>query len=77
MNHLHRPVLTDHDRLWYALDAVEITDLALSILGTKTTSELRRPVARNILRAELMSQINAILGNGMVEAVYITELAIQ
>lgn len=55
----------------------QLTDLALSILGSKGIRDLEKPEARNILRAELMSQFNAALGNGMVQEIYITELAVQ
>lgn len=55
----------------------QLRDIASSILGSKTITDLERPDARNILRSELLSQFNAALGEGTVSEIYITELAIQ
>jgi len=55
----------------------ELRDLAASTLSGKTISDLERPDARNVLRSELISQFNAALGEGVVQEIYITELAIQ
>jgi flagellar basal body-associated protein FliL len=54
-----------------------LRDLASSVLASKTISDLEKPDARNLIRAELMSQFNASLRRGLVEEIYITELAIQ
>lgn len=54
-----------------------LRDLAAGTLASKTIADLEKPEARNILRAELISQINAALGGNIVQEIYITELAIQ
>ena len=55
----------------------QLRDIASGILGNKTITDLERPDARNVLRAELLSQFNAALGDGTVAEIYITEMAIQ
>jgi flagellar FliL protein len=55
----------------------QLRDLASSILGSKTIADLEKPEARNLIRAELLSQINAALGGNPVQDIYITEFAIQ
>jgi flagellar FliL protein len=54
----------------------QLRDIASSILSSKTIADLEKPEARNLLRAEVLSQFNAALG-GVVQEVYITEFAIQ
>lgn len=54
-----------------------LRDLASSVLANKTIADLEKPDARNLIRTELMSQFNASLRRGLVEEIYITELAIQ
>jgi flagellar protein FliL len=54
----------------------QLRDLAASILSTKTITDLEKPEARNLLRAELISQFNSVLSGG-VQDIYITEFAIQ
>jgi flagellar FliL protein len=54
----------------------QLRDLASSVLSTKTITDLEKPEARNLIRAELISQFNTILG-GAVQDIYITEFAIQ
>lgn len=54
----------------------QLRDIASGVLGSKTISDIEKPEARNMLRAELQTQFNAILGN-MVQEIYITEFAIQ
>jgi flagellar basal body-associated protein FliL len=54
----------------------QLRDIASSILASKTIADLEKPEARNLVRAEILSQFNAVLG-GVVQEVYITELAIQ
>ena len=55
----------------------QLRDLASSILGSKTIADLEKPEARNLIRAELLSQFNAALGGNAVQDIYITEFAIQ
>jgi len=54
----------------------QLRDLASSVLSTKTITDLEKPEARNLIRAELISQFNTILA-GTVQDIYITEFAIQ
>jgi flagellar basal body-associated protein FliL len=54
----------------------QLRDIASSILGSKTIADLEKPEARNLIRAELLSQFNSALGGGVAE-IFITELAIQ
>lgn len=54
-----------------------LRDLAASILSAKTMTDLEKPEARNLIRAELLSQFNALLGNGVIQDIYITEFAMQ
>lgn len=55
----------------------QLRDLAAGILGTKSIPDLEKPESRNLIRSELLSQFNAVLGTGFVQEIYITEFAIQ
>ena len=55
----------------------QLRDIASSILSSKTIADLEKPESRNLIRAELLSQFNTVLGSGFVQEIYITELAIQ
>lgn len=55
----------------------QLRDLAASTLGSKTIADLEKPEARNLIRAELLSQFNSVLGGNAVQDIYITEFAIQ
>lgn len=55
----------------------QLRDAASSILGIKTISDLEKPGMRNIIRAELISSFNDILGKDSVNDIYLTEFAIQ
>src|SRR5271170_6585365 len=55
----------------------ELMDLATGTLSGKTISDLEKPGARNVIRAELMTVFNNALGGPLVQEIYITELAIQ
>ena len=54
-----------------------LRDLAAATLSTKTIVDLEKPEARNLIRAELLTQFNQALGDGTVDEIYITEFAIQ
>lgn len=54
----------------------QLRDIAAGVLASKTITDLEKPEARNLIRAELMSQFNAVLA-GAVQEIYITEFAIQ
>ncbi len=55
----------------------QLRDAAASILSSKTLSDVDKPGMRNILRAELISAFNDILGKEAVLDIYLTEFAIQ
>jgi flagellar basal body-associated protein FliL len=55
----------------------QLRDLAASTLASKTIADLEKPEARNLIRAELMSQFNAALGGNVIQEIYLTEFAIQ
>lgn len=55
----------------------QLRDAAMTLLSTKTISDLEKPGARNIVRSELITGFNNVLGGGTVQEIYITEFAIQ
>ncbi|HXT40889.1 MAG TPA: flagellar basal body-associated FliL family protein [Candidatus Angelobacter sp.] len=55
----------------------QLRDMAQSALSTKTLADLEKPGERNLIRNELVSGFNNILGDGMVEEIYFPEFAIQ
>ena len=55
----------------------QMRDFACGVLATKTIADLEKPGARNVIRSELMSGFNNILGSAMVQEIYLTEFAIQ
>jgi flagellar FliL protein len=55
----------------------QLMDLATGTLSGKTISDLEKPGARNVIRAELMTVFNNALGGPLVQEIYITEMAIQ
>jgi flagellar FliL protein len=55
----------------------QLRDFACGVLATKTIADLEKPGARNTIRTELMSGFNNILGNSLVQEIYLTEFAIQ
>jgi len=55
----------------------ELRDAAASALSVKTISDLEKPGARNLIRTELTSVFNNILGEGAVTDIYLVEFAIQ
>ncbi|HXT12504.1 MAG TPA: flagellar basal body-associated FliL family protein [Candidatus Angelobacter sp.] len=61
--------IEDHD--------AQLRDMAQSALATKTLADLEKPGARNMIRNELLSGFNNILGDGTVEEIYFPEFAIQ
>jgi flagellar FliL protein len=63
-------------------DAVEksdaqLRDVASTVLATKTITDLDKPGSRNLIRTELISAFNGVLGAGRVKEIYFTEFAIQ
>jgi flagellar FliL protein len=55
----------------------QLRDMACSDLATKTLADLEKPGARNLVRSELITGFNNILGDSMVQNIYLTEFAIQ
>jgi flagellar protein FliL len=55
----------------------QLRDMAQSTLATKTLADLEKPGARNMIRNELLSGFNNILGDGTVQEIYFPEFAIQ
>jgi flagellar FliL protein len=55
----------------------QLRDMAQSALATKTLADLEKPGARNMIRNELLSGFNNILGDGTVQEIYFPEFAIQ
>lgn len=55
----------------------QLKDAASSALASKTIPELEKPGARNVIRSELISVFNNVLGDGAITELYITEFAIQ
>jgi flagellar FliL protein len=55
----------------------QLRDMACGTLATKTLADLEKPGARNLIRTELISGFNNILGSPMVQELFLTEFAIQ
>lgn len=55
----------------------EMKDVAASALANKTIADLEKPGARNVIRSELISVFNNVLGDGTVTEIYLTEFAVQ
>ena len=55
----------------------ELRDATASALSNKTISDLEKPGVRNLVRSELITIYNSILGKGAVNEIYLTEFAIQ
>jgi flagellar protein FliL len=55
----------------------QLRDLACGVLRVKTLADLEKPTATNLIRGELISGFNTILGGPVVQDIYFTEFAIQ
>lgn len=55
----------------------QLRDVASSVLSTKTIADLDKPGSRNLIRTELISAFNGVLGDGRVKEIYFTDFAIQ
>jgi flagellar FliL protein len=55
----------------------QMRDMACGALSTKTLADLEKPGIRNLIRNELLSGFNTILGGQVVQEIYLTEFAIQ
>jgi flagellar FliL protein len=54
-----------------------LRDMASSTLSSKTLADLEKPDERNLIRTELVTGFNNILGSDEVSELYLTEFAIQ
>ncbi|HUB87068.1 MAG TPA: flagellar basal body-associated FliL family protein [Verrucomicrobiae bacterium] len=54
-----------------------LRDAASSALAAKTLADLEKPDERNLIRTELLTGFNNILGSDEVQEIYLTEFAIQ
>lgn len=61
--------MQDHD--------AQLRDMACGDLATKTLADLEKPGARNLIRNELITGFNNVLGDSSVTEIYLTEFAIQ
>ena len=61
--------MLDHD--------AQLRDMACGALATKTLADLEKPGERNLIRTELITGFNGILGDSVVQEIYLTEFAIQ
>ncbi len=61
--------MMDHD--------AQLRDMACGDLATKTLADLEKPGERNVIRNELITGFNNILGDSSVQEIYLTEFAIQ
>ena len=61
--------MLDHD--------AQLRDMACGALATKTLADLEKPGERNLIRTELITGFNNILGDSVVQEIYLTEFAIQ
>lgn len=55
----------------------ELADAAAGALAAKTIADLEKPGARNLIRAELMTVLNNVLGQGQVKEIFFTDFAVQ
>jgi flagellar FliL protein len=55
----------------------KLKDMACGTLVTKTLADLEKPGVRNLIRTELITGFNALLGDAVVQEIYFTDFAIQ
>ncbi len=55
----------------------ELRDQAIACLSSKAIVDLEKPGAKNLIRSELVSLFNAVLGPNVVQEIFFTEFAIQ
>ena len=61
--------ITEHD--------AQLRDIASGVLGSKSLADLEKPGERNLIRNELISGFNGILGDSAIQEIYLPEFAIQ
>jgi flagellar FliL protein len=64
-----KQTLDDHD--------AQLRDMASGVLGAIPLADLEKPGERNLIRNELISGFNNILGDSTVQEIYMPEFAIQ
>ena len=55
----------------------QLRDMASGVLGSKSLADLEKPGERNLIRNELISGFNTVLGDSTVQEIYLPEFAIQ
>jgi flagellar FliL protein len=55
----------------------QLRDAAGGVLSSKTLADLEKPGERNLIRNELISGFNTVLGDSVIKDIYLTEFAIQ
>lgn len=60
-----------------AAHRVELLDLTLNILSSKTLADLEESGAKNILRHDLLENFNQALKNEVVDQLYFSEFVVQ
>jgi flagellar FliL protein len=55
----------------------QLLDVAINVLSAKTMADLEAPGAKNVLRNELMANLNEALKSDIVEQIYFTDFVIQ
>jgi flagellar protein FliL len=55
----------------------QLRDAAGGVLSAKSLADLEKPGARNLVRSELISAFNNVLGATTVQEIYLTEFAVQ
>ncbi len=55
----------------------EIRHVTINCLSSKAITDLEKPGAKNVIRSELISLYNSVLGNGVIQEIYFTDFAIQ
>ena len=55
----------------------QLRDMASGTLGSKSLADLEKPGERNLIRNELISGFNTVLGDSTVQEIYLPEFAIQ
>jgi flagellar protein FliL len=55
----------------------QLLDVTLTILGTRTLADLEQPGAKNVVRNDLMTNINDALKSDLVKQIYFSEFVVQ
>lgn len=55
----------------------QLLDVTLNVLGTRTLADLEQPGAKNVLRNDLMANINQALKSDLVTQIYFSDFVIQ